>query len=282
MRYLDINCNTCGNSFKIQPKRYNYSRKHGRIVYCCSKECRRIYKYNKNKEIIKCSICHNNFIRQKNLKRKRKFCSQVCANKYASSLTNPLNISLAMKRFNASEIGKACRAKISERARKYKLCPKCNNKFYGTKKYCSKRCLIESSGDIANKISIKRKSMFQDGDLEITGGNTKWLTYKDIRVQGSYEYRTCIILDRLKVLNLIKNWHKSNFRIKYVGHDNNEHTYLVDFEIITNTGKILYLEIKGYIRPNDLLKWKAMRFQSYKLIVWMDNHLKQIEKKLKI
>jgi hypothetical protein len=57
---------------------------------------------------------------------------------------------------------------------------------------------------------------------------------------------------------------------------------LIDFEIITNSGNILYLEIKGYIKPRDLLKWAEMKKLSYKLLIWMGNNLNQIENKLKI
>jgi len=126
------------------------------------------------------------------------------------------------------------------------------------------------------------KKMFSSGNLEVSGGTTKWLTYNNIRVQGSYEYRACIIFDKLKEKGMILDWSKSKLRIPYIGEDNKKHSYLVDFDILTNSNKILRVETKGYVQPKDLLKWKAAREQSHKILVFMGKHLDQIENKLKI
>lgn len=279
MRYHDVNCEICKNTFILQVKYYNSRRRINGYVFCCSKECRKLYRHTKNHENIPCLECGNNFIRSKNFKRKRKFCSQSCSGMYAQRFCNPQRVSEGLKRFYLSKAGLIRREKQGEKTRKYKNCPQCLNKFYGGKVYCSLKCMKIST---AIKISTTRKEMFLNGQLNVTGGNTKWLNYKNIRVQGSYEYRTCVILDKLKKLNLITDWNKSNFRIKYIGEDEAIHTYLMDFEIITKTNKKLYLEVKGYIKPNDILKWKTVKSQNYPLLIWMNNHLIQIEKKLKI
>jgi hypothetical protein len=277
-RPMEIQCGECNKSFEIKPKRYNYGKKEGQLYFWCSKECKKKHSNKRNKEIVACS-CGQDFQRDKNLKKKKKFCSQKCANKYSQTFCDYKKISEGLKRYYTSDSGKEFIKNHAEKLKKYKKCPCCDKKFYGGKKYCSKFCLQKSAGI---NISETRKNMFARGELEVTGGTTKWLTYKNIRVQGSYEYRACVLLDKLKDLKLIKDWHRSNFRVNYLGVDNKRHSYLVDFEIITKSGRLLYLEIKGYIKDNDLLKWDAMKKQSYKLIVWMDKNLKLIEDKLKL
>lgn len=282
MTDLTLNCEFCKKPFLIKPKRLNGRRKNGQKFFCCSRKCRDLHHLSLKIETIICPECGNNFTRNKNLKRLKKCCSQLCAAKFSQKFVNPLNISKGVKKYNSTEEGKQKRKLQGERLRKYKICPQCKNKFYGFKKYCSKKCIIFSLPYRNNKISITRKRMFAEGTLNVTGGTTKWLIYNDKKVQGSYEYRACIILDKLKSLNLIKDWKKSNFRIKYIGEDTKQHSYLIDFELFTKSGRILYIETKGYIKPNDLLKWQAMKNQNYKLLVWKINHLQQIEQKLKI
>ena len=96
-----------------------------------------------------------------------------------------------------------------------KTCKKCGKKFKSRKKnqiFCSGYCARSTNikkcheSDISHKaISESRKKGFKDGTIKITGGKTKWYDYKDIKVHGTYELRTCFILDKWKEENKIKN-----------------------------------------------------------------------------
>lgn len=53
-------------------------------------------------------------------------------------------------------------------------------------------------------------------------------------------------------------------------------TYLIDFKILDDTG-FWYLEVKGYTKPTDLLKWNAVRSKGFRLEVWFDEDIKKRE-----
>lgn len=119
--------------------------------------------------------------------------------------------------------------------------------------------------------------MFHDGLLRVTGGTTKWIPYKNIKVQGSYEFRMCVILDKWKMCNKIKDWEYTKDRISYIGTDGKLHNYLLDFKIWKNDESFYYLETKGFKKENDDLKWKAVRDKGFDLIVWFGNDLSKEE-----
>ena len=139
---------------------------------------------------------------------------------------------------------------------------------------CSKKCLSKIQ-------SLNLLNQYKNGK-SVYGGTTKWLKYKNIKVQGSYEYRTCIILDRWKELNKIKNWKYTPDRFEYVGMDNKKHNYLIDFKIWNNDNSFYYIETKGYEKENDKLKWKSVRDRGYKLEVWFDDDIKMKEKEFMV
>lgn len=120
--------------------------------------------------------------------------------------------------------------------------------------------------------------MFQSGNLKVTGGTTKWVPYKDIKVQGSYEYRTCLILDKWVGLKKISEWEYTNDRFHYIGIDGNTHNYLMDFKVWNPDGTFYYLEVKGYQKPNDKLKWDAVRKAGFPLVVWFNDDIIREEK----
>jgi hypothetical protein len=115
--------------------------------------------------------------------------------------------------------------------------------------------------------SITKKA-HREGKITHGGGNTKWLQYKGFKVQGSYELRTCFILDRMKEQALIHDWEYTKDRFQYIGMDGKQHTYLQDFKIFNKDGSFYYLETKGYPTENDLLKWMSVVEQGYRLDVW--------------
>lgn len=111
-------------------------------------------------------------------------------------------------------------------------------------------------------------------------GTTKWYKYKNIKVQGTYELRTCKILDYWKKIKKIKSWEYTNDRITYIGSDNKKHSYLLDFKVVENNSNIYYIETKGYKTIEDELKWNAVKELGYKLLVWYNEDILNEENKM--
>jgi hypothetical protein len=271
---IEINCEHCGKLVLKEPRRINETKKRGNKI-SCSKEC--AYQHHQKRIKKECPICQQIF---ETLESSTKtYCSKICAN-HPSVFRNYEAVSIKVKKAWRNGRFKNSVILNGEKIRKYKTCSVCNNKFYGSKKYCSLLCLKNS--DKSHKISDTRKQMFRDGKLQVTGGNTKWVQYKNFKVQGSYEYRACIILEKLKIMKRILDWNYTNKRIQYNGEDGKSHSYLLDFEIITNNNRKIYLETKGYTKPLDLLKWKAAKEQGLVLIKWFQKNLDLVENKLSL
>lgn len=173
-----------------------------------------------------------------------------------------------------------------------KFCMECGNIFYVIpckeyRKFCSNHCsntyinrtkkITGVSQKVRQKISKTRKQLFSDNKLSVTGGTAKWIEYKDIKVQGTYELRTCYILDKWKDLGTIKDWEYTRDRISYTNADNKCATYLLDFKIIKNNNDVVYIETKGFIRENDELKWEACKNLNMNLKVWFIEDIEKYE-----
>jgi len=212
-------------------------------------------------------------------KRNNQFCSRKCAN----------------GRGPRSEYTKR---KISEKIKSMNLhiqtiektCPICKNNFKtrkATQKFCSRKCntinninkikYSKKSDYTKNKISKTRKKLFTEGILDVTGGNTEWIKYKNIKVQGTYEFRMCHVLDNLKETNKIKDWSYTNDRIQYKNINNEISTYILDFKVTRNDDTYFYIETKGYVRDNDTYKWEACKEKGIELHVFFGNDIKRIE-----
>lgn len=169
------------------------------------------------------------------------------------------------------------------------ICKNCKDEFNvksskrNKQKFCSGSCHI-SYRNKNNKLSAKhrenisttRKNGIKSGRIKQTGGYTKWIKYKNIKVQGSYELNTCLILDDWKENKKIKDWEYTNDKFTYIGLDNKNHSYLIDFKIFENDGTFYYLEVKGRVQEKDYLKWQAVRDKGHKLEIWfkrdIENH----------
>lgn len=157
-----------------------------------------------------------------------------------------------------------------------KIC-KCGIEFetkLNSRTYCSKSCSAKftsrgwrnHSTIDWNKINSKS---YEIGNNFVAGGTTKWIEYKNIKVQGSYEMKVCEILDNLILSGTICAWKYAHTRIKYIGLDEKEHTYIVDFSILDNNGNVEKLiEVKGRESEIDPLKWKAAKDQGFILEIW--------------
>jgi hypothetical protein len=142
--------------------------------------------------------------------------------------------------------------------------------------YC-KKCWEIKGLVRSQRVSEAVKKAYANGK-KVYGGTTKWLPYKNIKVQGSYEYRTCVILDKMVETGTIKNWEYTKDRISYVGLDNKEHNYLLDFKVINKDNSFYYIEVKGYEKERDKLKWAAVRDEGYELHVWFKKEIIEKEK----
>lgn len=208
-----------------------------------------------------------------------RFCSSKCARGFSSK----------EKRFIINE---TVSKKLSQYQKINRICPICLNEFITNEKKnqicCSVSCATILKGGwnySHNKLSSEdwskiHKKSYANGERIIAGGLTKWFDYNGIRVQGTYELRTCQILDIWKSYNIIKDWEYTKDRVEYIGEDGKNHNYLLDFKVFTNEGFFYYIEVKGYEHSNDPLKWKAVRDKGYKLEVWFKKDIIEIENKL--
>lgn len=205
-----------------------------------------------------------------------RFCSAKCARGFSTK----------SKRV---EINEKVRIKLSGSPYP-KICQHCNKYFTVSAKkkdqrFCSRQCVSAGihvgrivSDSTKQKISDSVKNQYFNGKKNY-GGRTKWITYGNLKVQGTYEYRTCTILDNWKLNNIIRDWEYTNDRVTYVDDNGITRNYLIDFKVIPNDGLFYYLEVKGYATSNDLCKWSAVR-EKYKLEVWYDADIKLYEQNM--
>lgn len=233
------------------------------------------------------------------------YCSRGCANSREHSEETKLKTSNSIKKLildgNAPGFLKTLKIDknnikldIKNRIRNNikdinKICEYCKKEFLTSKKLqkcCSISCSSKLRGGwktVHKKLSkddwsrIHKKS-YENGTNHVAGGTTKWLNYKDIKVQGTYELRTCYILDKWKEQNFIKDWEYTNDKYDYIGIDNKKHMYLIDFKIFNNDGTFYYLETKGWKKENDERKWESVRNKGYRLDVWFKQDIINYEK----
>jgi len=155
--------------------------------------------------------------------------------------------------------------------------------------FCSVTCSLKYRGGWTNHSKINwsevNKKAYREGKNYVAGGTTKWYTYtsfdgKSIKVQGSYELRMCKILDHWKKEKRIIDWEYTNDRIEYIGIDGHSHNYLFDFKVFDYGKSIWYIEVKGFIKENDYLKWRAVREQNIPLKIFKENELLLLEKEI--
>lgn len=230
-------------------------------------------------------------------KKEKYYCSRSCANSHIRTEESKKKTSDSIK--NLIKIGKApgfIKNQMNYQPKEYRIyikkCLLCNEEFNTTnikQQFCSVLCARRNNSKMANKkylenvkknpekYSIINKKSYANGHNYVAGGTTKWFNYKNIKVQGTYELRTCFILDKWKEEQKIKDWEYTNDRIQYIGLDKKEHSYLLDFKVFENAGEFYYIETKGYKKNDDELKWQATRNKGYKLEVWFDEEIRKNE-----
>lgn len=237
-----------------------------------------------------CKRCGKQFFENYSKYGSGKYCSSLCSHARKLDSVSKNKISNSLHRYNKAA-GHSVYI-IEEN----KICKNCNKPFILKIKnsavkfrkglYCCRKCASIANGKIIRpmsqeqkiKLSITRKQMFKDGKLKVTGGTTRWIQYNKIKVQGTYELRTCFILDKMKQLNIIKNWSYAKDRIDYFDINNEKHTYIIDFKILNNDNSFYYIQVKGRIRENDEIKWKTVKQNGYKIEIWFIDTIKKYEK----
>lgn len=273
MNIVQLTCEVCGKSFDRSKKDHNRNIRNGKTKIFCSVSCWGDNKKTNNQLIRKCLWCEKEFISSNN-KRYKKCCSAKCSGKWSQQFVDTKKISKTMRDLYTSG--------YVNPNRKTKFCQICGTMYHGSRKVCSDDCLdvklLKDRSVTSKKISNTRKKMFESGQLNVTGGTTKWIPYKNIKVQGSYEYRACFILDKMVEVGDIADWKYGEDRIPYIGLDGKYHNYLLDFKVFKKDGTYFYLETKGRVKDNDQLKWEATRKSGNELKIWFLEDIKQQEK----
>jgi hypothetical protein len=210
-----------------------------------------------------------------------RFCSQKCSRSYSTKdKRDSINEKLSRTFRNNLRSGIKT-GFINPVDNVSRECPICKNVFEvkpsSRKKTCSNSCASKKSwrDGAFKKVNWSKVNLdsYSSGKNYIGGGLTKWIQYKDIKVQGTYEYRACEILDAMKERNEIKEWWYSITRIKYRHKDNVERTYIIDFTFENLDGSKKHIEVKGWIEDTDRVKWEETRKQGLDLDVWMHEDL---------
>ena len=213
------------------------------------------------------------------------YCSRGCANSHNRTEESKLKTSNSIKELikNGNDVG--CIKKFTEIKIYNKKCLYCNGHFETSRneqKFCTISCSTKYRGGWGNHGKVNwsevNKKSYANGHNYVAGGTSKWYDYKNIRIQGTYELRTCYILDKWKENNKIKDWEYTNDRFDYIGIDNKKHTYLMDFKIFENDGSFYYLETKGWEKDNDKFKWQSVIGKGHRLEIWFEEDIIRNEK----
>jgi hypothetical protein len=209
-------------------------------------------------------------------KRERNYCSNQCSKSRQLTAETKLKISKSCTGKQSPRKGITTKIKV------FKYCLNCKKQIKLNSKYGYCIHCIGNAKELCKKQSDILKEAYKNGRKIYGGNRAKWYKYKDIKVQGTFELRACYILDAMKLAGLIKDWNYTNDRIKYFDENNKQRSYLFDFKLINLDNSINYIEVKGYIKSLDKIKWKAAEEQNYILKVWQFKELKQYENQFNI
>lgn len=264
---INKKCKVCNAIFQIKRtvNKLGIEKIHKKEKQCCSNFCSR-------------SIAGNSIKIMKLIEAKCYICKKIFK-------TRPINKSYGFRLCSICKTSKNIEFLKLKKLGEIKKCLICDKEFKTLKsRFCSKKCIDEHNSKLytvakRQKISEQQKELYRLGIQKVGGGKTPWYSYKKIRVQGTYELRVCKILDKLKSLKIIKKWEYTKDRFQYIGIDNTQHSYLVDFKIFRKDGTFTYLEVKGFKKENDDLKWKSVLDSNYRIKIWFNKQIKYFENK---
>lgn len=267
--------------------------------------------YIKQCKVKSCEYCNKDFVP---VRKERKFCSVECKNNYLKNKPRPNNVttlifkqceycnnSFTTRRYTQKFCNSECMKNYNNTYLYEKPCPTCNKIFKPKRReqeFCSIKCSKPRQNIYFVNTCISCSEQFEARSLEDKRCNKckikiknsgkcakwhgKWCLYKNIKVQSTYELRTCNILDKMLEKNLIYKWEYTKDKIEYVGIDNKLHYYLIDFKVYVNETNFYYLEVKGVKRKNDDNKWLATKSNGYDLKIWFLHDIEKLEYDLNI
>jgi hypothetical protein len=217
-------------------------------------------------------------------KKEKYYCSRSCANSRVWTKEDKKKKSdIAKQSDKVMEANKVIGIKKTIKYRDFSkigYCLICGS-VYNTNKTKKKTCSTRCHQNMLSNIQIE---MYKNGENYVAGGTTEWLSVNTsnglIKVQGSYEVRTCRILDTLKHNGEISEWEYTSDKIQYVDIKGKTRNYLLDFKVLDKDGSFYYIETKGFKRENDELKWTQTRRIGHKLLVWFNEDIIKEEEKL--
>lgn len=246
----------------------------------------------------KCNKVYSVYITKESesLGRYKKFCSISCANSRKHSQQTKDKIGFSVKLAAEQKQDSVCERcgdsylkSIITKNRRY--CNKCIKQLHkpACKLKICQNCNIQfqTTNHLRNLCtSCINKRAYANGNNYVAGGRTKWIEVETsngvIKVQGSYQQRMCRILDKMKELGDIQDWQYTNDRISYVGIDNKEHSYLLDFKVFHNDQSTRYIQTKGRVQQNDYCKWAATKQKGCNLQICFQKDIKDYEIKYNI
>lgn len=184
------------------------------------------------------------------------------------------------KYFSINVINKHYNFCIGNSVKGYYTCLVCKKEFrsYWEQKTCSKICKNKHLSTITSKRVSKQ---YADGVMKPYGGKANNYPYifrgNEIVVKGSYELRTCKILDSKLNSKIISYWEYTDDRIPYIDGNGKHRTYFPDFKVYDNDGTWFYLEVKGFYRDIDYYKWKGCLDKNFNIYVWYISDIKKAE-----
>jgi hypothetical protein len=208
-------------------------------------------------------ICENCGINHNGDYGSGRFCSPKCSRGFSTKakrleINEKLSNVITSKIVNGEKVG-FCKIKdsakiILPKTKKekpliiYSTCEKCNSPVYKIgRRTCSRECLKQLRSEIV------RNSNFSKGGYREGSGRGKKTWYNSpiagrIYLQSTWELKYAEYLDSQGI-----NWKRNTKRFTYLN-ENIEHYYVPDFYLIDSDE---YIEVKGWERPDDKLKWKA-------------------------
>ena len=221
---VTLNCAECNKPFSKELRAYNSALKSGRDTFWCSSSCMKDFKTKVRTESVVCVKCGSIYDRTANIKKKKMFCSQKCANSKIHSDETKQKISESLlKRIEDCD-------KKKNLLRNYK-CSVCDNEFtkigYIGPKYCSSEC---------RKIMMKSYNTlggYREGSgRSISGyykgifcGSTYELVYVIYNLDHNVEFKRfegCITDGTLKYFPDFYIEHENRI-IEIKGYENSEH-----------------------------------------------------------
>ena len=164
-----------------------------------------------------------------------------------------------------------------------------NNAHAKRRKTCSNECFqnnltkrfitFNKSEETRAVRSKTMKAKYSSGEIvNNKGGRAKWFKYKNLSVQGEFEFEMCKSLDILENENLIYKWEYTNDRFPYLKMGKEMATYLLDFKVFLTENIYFYIETKGFPVINDMYKWKTVSQSESLKVFFQKTELENIQK----